>query len=216
MSSPVLRQLSRLLLRAVLTMGLVIGLAALPAAPPNFDNLWVKSIHLPAASAQRFQIEEIWRRIYEEIPGIPLENEYVNEDTGNVSTDNTLLNRLIRYHIYVKGRPTAYRLDWKLTLADYLGVNERIEEETYPSGTSLRTNPIDGDKAAIGSLNRAQRDALVNALVNSFNPNSQISEPTSTPSPSPSPSPTVTPPPANAPSRFPPQPQPGDAQLLQP
>jgi hypothetical protein len=193
-------------------MGLVIGLAALPAVSPKTSDLWTKSVSVPAAMAQRFQIEEIWQRVYQEVPGLPLENEYVNKDTGDVSANNTLINRLIRYHIYVKGRPTAYRLDWKLTLADYLGVNERMNAETYPSGTSMRTNPLEGDIAAIKSLNRAQRDALVNALVSLFNPNSQI-----LPEPAPAtPTPTVTPTPTPSPSRFPPQPQPGDAQLLQP
>lgn len=210
MQSPVLRHLSRLLMRALLTMGLVIVIASLsPLSHP--DGHW-GSLDLPAAQAQRFQVDQVGQEIYEELPEIPLENQYVNKDTGDVSTNNTLLSRLMRYHIYVKGRPTSYRLDWKLTLADYLGVNERIEEETYPSGTSLRTNPLEGDKIAISSLNRAQRDALVNALVSRFNPNSQILEST----PKPTPSPTVTPPPVRTPSRFPPQPQPGDAQLLQP
>jgi hypothetical protein len=212
MSSPVLRQLSRLLLRAILTMGLVISFAALPAASPQADHPWASSVHLPAATAQRVQIDQVWQQVYQEVPGIPLENEYVNKDTGDVSTNNTLINRLIRYHIYVKGRPTAYRLDWKLTLADYLGVNERMDEQTYPSGTSLRINPLDRDVTAVRSLNRAQRDALVNVLVSLFNPNSQIpSEP-----PAPTPSPTVAPSPVNPPVRFPAQPQPGDAQLLQP
>lgn len=213
MPSPVLRQ-SRLLC-AALTMGLVMALAALPTALPNSSHPWARSIHLPAATAQRFQIDEIWQQIYEEVPGIPLENEYVNKDTGDVSTDNTLINRLIRYHIYVKGRPTAYRLDWKLTLADYLGVNERMDAETYPSGTSMRTNPLDGDIVAIKGLNRAQRDALVNALVSLFNPSSQTSSEPAPATPSP-PSPTVAPSPTSTPSRFPRQPQPGDAQLLQP
>lgn len=211
MRSLALRQLSRLFMCAILTMGLVIGLASLPGAPPDHTDQIARSVYLPAATAQRVQIDAIWQQIYQDIPDIPLENEYVNKDTGDVSTNNTLLSRLIRYHIYIKGRPTAYRLDWKLTLADYLGVNERIDAETYPSGTSLRINPLDGDIVAVQSLNRTQRDALVNALARLFNPRSG-SEPVATPSPTPTPAPS----PVINPPRFPPQPQPGDAQLLQP
>ncbi|MFM7427324.1 MAG: hypothetical protein ACKO7W_20380 [Elainella sp.] len=162
--------------------------------------------------AQRIRLEQVSQQIYQQLPNLPLENQYISAETGDVSEANTLLNRLIRYHVYVKGRPINYRLDWKLTLADYLGVNERMEAETYPSATGLRVNPLEGDIAAVRSLTLAQRTALVDALAASFTPAS------SSTAPSPSPTPTVTPPaPApSPPSRFPPQTQPGDAQLLRP
>jgi hypothetical protein len=184
--------------------------------PPARDHRANRLIYLPAATAQRIQVDQIGPQVYQQIPDLPRENQYVNKETGDVSSNNTLVSRLIRYHIYIKGRPTNYRLDWKLTLADYLGMNERIDADTYPSGTALRINPIKGDITVIQSLTRVQRDVLVNTLVSLFNPNptdpATASPPAANPNPTPQPSPSPTPPP----SRFPSQPQPGDAQLLQP
>lgn len=187
-------------------------LGVLFGALPGVENLPLSPLFSPVAGAERVRIEEIWQRIYQEMPDIPLENAYINKDSGDVSPQNTLLGRLIRYHIYTKGRSTVYRLDWKLTLADYLGVNERMDAATYPSGDSLRDHPMTADAIAVRGLTRRQRDALVEALVRSFNPNVQ-------PEPEPAvvmPSPVATPSPPASRTRFPPQPQPGDAQLLQP
>lgn len=132
------------------------------------------------AVAQRVRPEEVWQQVYDRLPNLPRENQYVSRETGKVAPNNTLISRLIRYHIYVKNRPSQYRLDWKLTLADYLNVNEAIEETTYPSRADLKKNPMDADIAAIGRLNRADRDALVQALVDAFNPQAaRFSSPTS-------------------------------------
>ncbi|MDF5716063.1 MAG: hypothetical protein PUP93_19780 [Rhizonema sp. NSF051] len=125
---------------------------------------------------------EAAQRVYQQLPDLPRENKYISKETGKVSENNTLINRLIRYHVYLKGRATNYRLDWKLTLADYLGANEIIYDSSYPGNDILRQNPIDSDRSAIGRLNRRQRDALVQALVNVFNPNQNT--PASTPNPS--------------------------------
>lgn len=203
-----------LLPTALVTAGLLVGLATRPSAPlASQDGQFSGPIHQPAAVAQRVRVEDIWQQVYQQLPDLPLENQYVNSETGEVSSNNTLVGRIIRYHIYTKGRPTNYRLDWKLTLADYLGANEKMEPATYPSGTALRTNPIEGDITAVRSLTRAQRDALVNALVSLFNPNTEPDPAPAAPSPLPAPSPSPSPTP---PTRFPRQPQPGDAQLLQP
>lgn len=118
--------------------------------------------------AQRFSPDGVWQQVYEKLPNFPRENQYVNRQSGKVSPDNTLVGRLIRYHVYVKNRSPAFRLDWKLTLADYLGVNEPIEELGYP-GRELRQSPRDGDIAAIQKLTRSQRDVLVQVLVDLFN-----------------------------------------------
>ena len=112
---------------------------------------------------------DVWQQVYKQLPSLPKENQYINKETGKVAPENTLVSRLIRYHVYVKGRPVNYRLDWKLTLADYLGVNEVMEESRYPGHDTLRSNPIDGDRTAINRLNRAERDALVQTLVKIFN-----------------------------------------------
>ncbi len=166
-------------------------------------------IGLQPATAQTIRKQEVWEKVYERLPSLPLENQYVNQNTGEVDTDNNLVNRLVEYHLEVKNRPPYYRFDWKLTLADYLGVNEKISESEYPGNNILEENPMERDRAAIEQLNRAQRDALVEVLVTTFNPN-RPQTPTPTPSVSPLPKPT--------PNRrvIPALPKPGDSRLLLP
>ncbi|MCL2933586.1 MAG: hypothetical protein MGG11_15450 [Trichodesmium sp. MAG_R03] len=106
--------------------------------------------------------------IYEKIPDLPLENDYISKETGEVNTKDTLVSRLIRYHFYVKGRAPNYRFDWKLTLADYLGANDYLQSSVYPSNNSLTENPMKGDRQAIQNLTRSQRNALINRLVDMF------------------------------------------------
>lgn len=122
-----------------------------------------------AIAQQRISPGDVWQKVYEQLPDLPRENKYISKDTGKIAENNTLGSRLIRYHIYVKERAPNYRLDWKLTLADYLGANEIMYDTSYPGNDSLRQNPLEGDRAAIKSLNRRQRDALVQVLVNVFN-----------------------------------------------
>ncbi|WP_421655154.1 hypothetical protein [Leptothermofonsia sp. ETS-13] len=137
------------------------------------------------AVAQRVRPDGVWQTIYEKLPELPLENQYISKETKQPATDNTLVGRLIRYHIYVKGRPPFFRLDWKVTLADYLGVTGAMDPSTYPSANTLRTNPLEGDIAAIRRLSRQQRDALVQALVDAFASQSTSTlQPGSAPTPS--------------------------------
>ncbi len=165
---------------------------------------------LPAV-AQRVRPENVWRTVYDRLPDFPKENQYISKETGKVEADNTLISRLIRYHLYVVGRSPLYRFDWKLTLADYLGlgVNGAFDESSYPSRATLKTNPVEGDQAAIKRLNRAQRAALVQALVDAFVPQPTRVSPSNSPASQPptrlSPQPTVAPAPGM-----------GGAQLLQP
>ena len=160
------------------------------------------------ATAQSLRPESVAAQIYQRLPNMPRENQYVNRETGKVDPDNTLVSRLIRYHQYVKNRPAIFRLDWKLTLADYIGINERIIASSYPGNSSLETNPLEGDLKVIGSLNRRQRDELVQALVNIYNPQKET-PPTPTPSAQPTPKPST--PPKKPQPIFP---KPGDADLL--
>lgn len=164
----------------------------------------------PSGAQSVRRLGEGGQQVYRQLPYLPLENQYVNKETRQVDSNNNLVNRLIQYHVYVKGRPPNYRLDWKLTLADYLDANELMEERLYPGADTLRQNPIKGDRAAIRRLNREQRDALVQTLVNVFNPNSPA---TSAPLPNASPQPSTAPSSPATPSQ---QPRPGDAQLLMP
>lgn len=163
------------------------------------------------ASAQRFSLDGIWQQVYEQLPDLPKENHYINRDTGEPAETNTLVGRFIRYHLYVQGRPPTYRLDWKLTMADYLGANEFIVPATYPSADTLSQNPAEGDQATIRSLNRAQRDALIQAIVDIVSTGFAPSSPAPTPESPAAPPDAV--PATPSPLR---EPQPGDAQLLLP
>ena len=182
------------------------GLAQIPESSPSFQIVQRQQM-------RSLRVQDVWRTVYEQLPDLPKENEYVSVETGEVASEDTLVGRLIRYHMYVKGRSPLYRFDWKLTLADYLGVNEVMSQVQYPGAGALRENPIEGDRQAIQNLNRVQREALVNILVSIVNPNSSNSSsssgtPTQQTSPQQQPS-------SNSPA-LPDLPQPGDAQLLQP
>lgn len=131
-------------------------------------NLWANMEITSPAFAQRLSAADVADQIYGQLPDLPLENDYVDHEMGDVDPDNTLLSRFIRYHLYVARRSPNYRLDWKITLADYLGVNDWMRDEEYPGSSDLTLNPKDGDIEAIRSLNRAERDALVQELVSFF------------------------------------------------
>jgi hypothetical protein len=133
-----------------------------------------KALHI----AQRISPGDIWEKVYQQLPDLPKENQYISRETGQVAENNTLVSRLIRYHLYTKGRAPNYRLDWKFTLADYLDANETMYDHSYPGSDTLRQNPLVGDRQAIANLNRHQRNVLIQVLVDIFNPN-----PENTPTP---------------------------------
>lgn len=146
----------------------------------GFYNDFYSGAHSGAAIAQPTPIRRVnptavSTQIYQQLPGLPLENQYISEETGTAASDNTLVSRLIRYHIYIKNRPTVFRLDWKLTVADYLGAFERIAADSYLD-YGLRSNPYERDLAAMASLSPAQRDELVNALYAAFTTTPQSAE----------------------------------------
>ena len=126
--------------------------------------------------AQSVRPEETATRTYEQMPNLELANDYISSETGEKAIDNTLISRLVRYHQYVKSRPTIFRLDWKLTLADYLDKNETIQQIRYPGNSTLTENPLQNDRKIIQSLTRNQRNELVNILVSIYNPNYNSSE----------------------------------------
>lgn len=201
---------------------LILAIAALALVSLDFLGSVDKVVadsnrkNAPTAIAQQPAIptsaaRDAGKLVYKKLPNFPQENKYVSRETGKVNSDNTLVDRLIRYHLYVKGRAPNYRLDWKLTLADYLGANELIQEKIYPGADALQQNPREGDRAAIAHLNRKQRDALVQTLVSIFATNSSAPATTNTKTRN---SPSTTPSSETQPNF--PQPKPGDAQLLQP
>lgn len=154
--------------------------------------------------------EEAAQKVYAKLTFLPLENQYIRKETGQVDPEHTLMSRFIRYHLDVKKRQPRYRFDWKITLADYLGVNEEIIAANYPGALTLQTNPRDSDVKKIQALNRAQRDELVGLLAIIYKPQSEPSRPaTNTPDEAkPSPPPAVVDPSKPGLSK------PGDAQWL--
>jgi hypothetical protein len=201
-----------------LTIATVTGVCLLLETPEDKNPSILKWLGAQPAAAQFAVPENAGQRVYERLPNLPLENQYVSKESGKVDEKNTLVSRLMRYHIFVKRRPPMYRLDWKLTLADYLGANENLwpVESQYPGANDLQQNPMEGDRKAIENLTLAQRQALVDTLVSIFNPNATTT-PTATPtSPSAIPSTSRSSPTDNNSSATPSLPQPGDANLLLP
>ncbi|MGC9525240.1 MAG: hypothetical protein ACP5D7_06825 [Limnospira sp.] len=192
---------------------LVWGAIAGTAPTPGRAELFPESSQTRVAQQIPLRVRDVWKQVYERLPDLPEENNYVSADTGEVAADNTLIDRLIRYHLYVQSRPPQFRFDWKLTLADYLGANELMREAQYPSATSLRENPMQGDREAIATLSREERNALVDVLVSIFNPEAARAQ--SDPEP-----PRSEPPPPDSSddsdAPFPPLPEAGDAELLLP
>ncbi|PSF35709.1 hypothetical protein C7H19_15860 [Aphanothece hegewaldii CCALA 016] len=164
--------------------------------------------------AQSLRPEYVANIVYQRLPEIPKENQYIRQSTKEVDPDNTLISRLIRYNQDVQKRPVRYRLDWKLAFADYLGANEPVKEERYPGRNTLTVNPYKKDLEVIRSLNRRQRNELVNIIASVYNPPASQSE-TPQPTPQSSPQPTPQPSPPTAPQK-PTFSQPGDSQLLKP
>jgi hypothetical protein len=133
------------------------------------------------AIAQLIRTDGIWQQVYQKLPDLPKENQYISKDTGKTATEDTLVGRLIRYHVYTKGRLPFSRLDWKLTFADYLGVYGILTEGDYPSQAKLNKNPMEADVVAIRRLNRLQRDALIQSLVDAFSSQKRPAQPTPKP-----------------------------------
>lgn len=170
----------------------------------------ISSLDFQAAMAQSLRPEYVANIVYQRLPYLPQENQYISQETGKIDDDNSLISRFIRYHDYVKNRPTIFRFDWKLTLADYLGTNEPIQASRYPGASTLKTNPMAEDVKILTSLNRRQRSELVDVLVSIYNP--QTENTPNSPSPSQTiPKPSLSPSPSKLPLS-----KPGDAQLLIP
>jgi hypothetical protein len=161
---------------------------------------------LPPVAAQSLRPEGAAYIIYQRLPFIPKENQYRRRDTGEVDPEHTLVSRLIRYNEDVKRR-TSYRLDWQITFADFLGINEVIDPERYPGSSTLQTNPTESDIKAIAQLPRDQRRALLDLLSELYAPPSAQPQAPSRNQPKPS---------VDAETGRPRLSKPGDAQLLMP
>lgn len=158
---------------ALLSIGLTVLMAMLSvnSSPHRVLSFFTSQ----PANAQWRGTAEAARRVYEAMPELPLANEYVNSETGDVNPENTFANRFVRYHLYIQRRSPTFRFDWKITLADYLGINDWMREDDYPGAGVLRTNPLDGDRDVVQNLSRSERDKLVQTLVGIFNPDESTS-----------------------------------------
>jgi hypothetical protein len=135
-------------------------------------------------SQRSIRPDDVWPIVYNRLPDFPQENNYISKDTNQVAIDNNLVRRLVQYHLYVVKRLPISHFDWKITLADYLGLNELIDENTYPGYDTLKSSPLTGDRTAITGLSIAQKNALVDLLVGIF-----LGEVTDQPNPTPTISP---------------------------
>ncbi len=156
--------------------------------------------------AQSLRAEQSAAIIYQKLTYLPQENQYRRQDTGEIDPEHTLISRFIRYHQDLQKRPVIYALDWKITLADYLGLNEPIVPERYPGSATLQENPAEKDLELISRLNRRQRQELVDLLVSLYKTNAG-------PSPQPAAESTSQPTTTDKPA-VPSLSRPGDAQLL--
>ncbi|WP_156823929.1 hypothetical protein [Oscillatoria acuminata] len=191
-----------------LTLGLSLGIPPQGDWPEILPRAVAQEVS-PPQRRQRLDPRQLWRQVYERLPDFPLENNYISIETGEIDPDNTLASRLISYHLYVKNRLPMFRLDWKLTLADYMGVLEELDEIAYPGNGVLQENPMVRDREILSQLNRQQRDELIEVLVTLFNPNyHNIQGPTRETTPQ------ATPPTPRTPAGPPPLPESGDADLL--
>ncbi|MEO1591367.1 MAG: hypothetical protein AAFU71_08765 [Cyanobacteria bacterium J06632_22] len=123
----------------------------------------------PAVVLRRIEPVEIATQVYTQHPDLPLENGYFNAD-GTPATDSTLVSRLIRYHLFVKDRPANFRLDWKLTLADYLGAFQPMDAQFYPQQDDLQAagGLMASDQTAVANMSRDQRNRLAQSLFEIF------------------------------------------------
>lgn len=108
------------------------------------------------------------QELYKRLPDFPKENLYNSKENGQVSAENTLGRRIITYHNIIKGRSPYSRIDWKFTLADYLGINDEMGYQEYPGAETLTANPMIRDRKIVDQLTRKQREALTGTLVNIY------------------------------------------------
>jgi len=163
--------LSAGIVATMMAISTVVVAAELPQrSPSSFDEPPPARTESIQISQRRIRRKDIWREVQKQLPELPLENQYISSETGDINESNTLVRRMIEYHNFRKGRAPSSRFDWKLTLADYLGLHEVMSAENYPSARRLRTNPLVGDRTAIQSLNRQQRQQLINTLVSLYDP----------------------------------------------
>ena len=201
---PRAKKFKRLIFLFLLTCGLIFGSGwGKIAQSQNHPNPNVPRTIV----TQTVRIQTVSRLIYAQMTDFPLENQYLNRRTGVVDPEDTLVSRLIRYHIVTKNRAPMLRFDWRLTLADYLEANEPMIEDRYPGTDLLQPEPMRNDRLAISRLTPTQRTNLINLLAAAFT--SAAIEPAQLIFPTPTEA--IVPVPTPSGLQLP---QPGDAQFL--
>ena len=120
-------------------------------------------MHRSAFGQRLRDIPEQVDLIYELMPELPLEDNYVSIN-GEVMSGSNWLKRLLLYHIQTQGRLPDSRFDWRMTFADFLGANEPIYANQYPGAASFATNPLNRDRELFRALTRQERNRLLEAL----------------------------------------------------
>ncbi|NJN31127.1 MAG: hypothetical protein HC824_12360 [Synechococcales cyanobacterium RM1_1_8] len=171
----VMMALSTVVLSSIVLSSIVLSTVAGATALPGPDAPLLSQAdgggETPRPPSRRIRRADIWQEVYRQLPDLPREDQAMDQASGQTSSGtHTLVGRLIEYHNFRKGRSPISRFDWKLTLADYLGLHEPLVAAVYPGATTLRQNPMAGDVAAIATLSRQQRDQLINSLVSLYNP----------------------------------------------
>ncbi len=148
------RFLSLRIPRTLWVLVVIMVLAVVPSSPS-----WSQLRLIPAAE----------QSVYEALPTFPRETQYVPRDSDDTNEDpSTLVRRLMLYHLQVKGRSLSSRLDWKLTLADYLEANEPMFPQAYPGARTLTENPFNRDRELIKALTRPERNQVLEVILTAF------------------------------------------------
>ncbi|WP_051039806.1 hypothetical protein [Synechococcus sp. PCC 7336] len=122
---------------------------------------------LPATAQRLRDLTFMVDRIYERLPDLPRENNYVSL-TGRSAPESTWVKRLFLYHIRTQGRLPTNRFDWRLTFADYLGANVPMYASQYPGADSFLTNPLSGDRDRFQALSRQDRNRLLATILDIY------------------------------------------------
>lgn len=118
---------------------------------------------MPPVQAQLREIPRITEAVYAAMPNLPRLDQF---RTGSgESLETSFVRRVLLYHMRSEGRSLRSRLDWKLTFADYLGINLTMFAQQYPGADQFTENPYNADLEALRALSRAEREQLLAILL---------------------------------------------------
>ncbi len=125
---------------------------------------WQLTLVLPLpVQAQLREIPRITETVYAAMPNLPRLDQF--RTSSGESLETSFVRRLLLYHMRSEGRSLQSRLDWKLTFADYLGINVTMFAQQYPGADQFSENPYNADLDALRALSRAEREQLLAILL---------------------------------------------------